>query len=81
MSDKKKVKLSKRILQILILLIVIIVVLGIYYFAIMDRWSKPVIKEEMGYKVKTEKYANRNVFVVSPKDNKTSTKTILFLHK
>lgn len=82
-NSQEKVKnnrIIKTIFKIIMLIIFALIVIGIYYLIIMDRTSKPLIKEDMNYQIKIEEFNNRNVYVVSQKGEENPSKVILYLH-
>lgn len=60
---------------------VLIIILLIYgYFKIIGLESRVPEKKENLYSIRTEKYLDRNVFIVTPNEGKTSDEVILYLH-
>lgn len=66
---------------LLFIIAILIITLLIYgYFKIIGLESKPPQEQENMYSIRTEKYLDRNVFIVTPNEGKTSDEVILYLH-
>ena len=76
----RKIRRLRRLIRILLSPIIIITIMGAYYFLVLDRETKPVIAEGMDYEIDTQQYANRNVFVVSPKSETKTDTIIIYFH-
>lgn len=66
------------LLFIITILIIILLIYG--YFKIIGLESKPPEEKENMYSIRTEKYLDRNVFIVTPNEGKTSEEVIFYLH-
>lgn len=74
------VKAKKRIIIpiILIFVIILITILSIYIYGEIQSLPTEEVKEECN--IETKKYSDRNVYILSPKNNTSSDKIILYCH-
>lgn len=63
---------------IITMLIIILLIYG--YFKIVGLESRVPEKKENLYSIRTEKYLDRKVFIVTPNEGKTNEEVILYLH-
>lgn len=73
-----KNKIAKTIIQIISIFLIIIALIIIYYLTA-DIYTKMPEEVEEVCKITVERYMERNVFIITPKEQKTDTK-ILYFH-